>query len=82
MDTISPLTPASGCTFTLGAVSASEPASLGFDSVSVTTGANCVWNASSSAAWLTITAGALFRTGDLALLVPGQHRAGDAAPRR
>jgi hypothetical protein len=67
VDAISPSPASSGCTFTLGSKSANEPASLGFDSVVVTTGATCVWSASSSASWLTITAGAFsFGSGDLA----------------
>ncbi len=67
VETIAPSSVGSGCTFTLGSTSAIEPASLGFDSVSVTTTSNCVWTASSSASWVTITAGSFsFGSGDLA----------------
>jgi len=63
--TISPS--ASGCTFTLGSTSANESAGLGFDSVSMSTGAGCVWTATSNASWLTITAGSFsFGSGNLA----------------
>jgi len=66
VDTISPSGASGGCTFTLGSTSANEPAGLGFDSVSVTTGPNCVWTASTNASWLTITAGAFaFGSSDL-----------------
>jgi len=76
VDTISPSTPGSGCSFALGSKSANEPAGLGFDSVSVTTSANCVWSASSGAAWLTITAGAFgFGSGDLAFSFPANPAA-------
>jgi hypothetical protein len=67
VDNISPSSSGSGCTFTLGSNSANEPAGLGFDSVTVTTGASCVWTASSNSSWLTITAGAFgFGSADLA----------------
>lgn len=67
VDAVAPSSASSGCTFTLGSASATEPATLGFDYVSVTSGANCVWTASSNASWLTITAGAFsFGSGNLA----------------
>jgi len=57
VDVISPSTAGSGCTFSLSRTFANEPASGAEDFVSVTTGPNCVWTASSSAAWLTINVG-------------------------
>lgn len=50
--------PQPGCTFQLNGTIPMPPASGGFGSVSIVTGANCIWQATSSnTSWLTITAG-------------------------
>jgi hypothetical protein len=55
--TISPSTPADGCSFSLGRPYATESYAGGYDTVNVSTGASCVWTASSSAPWLTVSTG-------------------------
>ena len=52
-------TPSSGCAFTLGASSASFAKTAGLNTVAVTTGAGCVWEATSNAPWITVNSGAL-----------------------
>ena len=52
-----PLTPAP-CTYTLAPASAQFPAAGGEGAVAVTTQPSCAWTASTSAAWITLTAGA------------------------
>ena len=46
---------ASGCTYTLSPTSASVASGGATGSFTLSTGAGCVWNASSSATWLTLT---------------------------
>ena len=52
-------TPAAGCTFTLGATSATAGASGGLNSVDMTAGVGCVWQAISNASWITVDSGAV-----------------------
>ena len=50
--------PASTCSYTLGATSASPAASGGAATVTVTAGTGCTWTAASNATWITISSGA------------------------
>jgi hypothetical protein len=50
--------PVPTCTYVIAPTSASPAAAGGTGSVTVTAGATCAWTAASSAAWITITAGA------------------------
>jgi uncharacterized repeat protein (TIGR01451 family) len=52
-------TPAAGCTFSLGSSSSPFSTSGGSSSVSVSTGAACIWKATSNAPWITVSAGAV-----------------------
>ncbi len=49
--------PATGCAFSLGSNSSFMAITGGYGSTAVGTGDGCVWEASSSASWLTITSG-------------------------
>jgi hypothetical protein len=49
---------ASGCTYSIDRSSASVPAAGQVVDVTVTSGAGCTWNATSSAAWISIQSGA------------------------
>lgn len=56
--TVYPLTtPASGCSFTLGANSAGLYAAGGLETASVTTGGNCIWESASNASWIGVDSG-------------------------
>jgi hypothetical protein len=47
-----------GCSYSLGATSASVPSTGGVGSLSVVTGTSCSWTAVSNAGWITVTGGA------------------------
>ena len=51
-------TPIAGCTFALGATSATFDPNGGLNTVSVTTAVGCVWEVSSNASWITVNSGA------------------------
>ncbi len=49
--------PATGCAFTPGATSATLSSDQGSSTISVTTGAGCIWEAVSNASWITLGSG-------------------------
>jgi Putative binding domain, N-terminal len=58
--TVYPMTvPAAGCSFALGATSATVNSYGGLNGVSVTAGAGCAWDAVSNASWITLDSGAV-----------------------
>jgi len=58
--TVYPLTtPAAGCSYALGARSASFDKNGGLNTVSVTTGAGCIWDAVSNVSWISVNSGAV-----------------------
>jgi hypothetical protein len=47
-----------GCTYTLSATGATEPAAGANDSFTVTANSGCTWTAATNSSWITITSGA------------------------
>ncbi len=60
IDVLSVNIPATGCSFTLATNSASAPKNGGLSLATVSTGATCIWEATSNAPWITVNSGAVY----------------------